>query len=88
MWHRDTFNFLLKPLISGCDVCRDPQSSGSFQLTENEIYLIPYTDYVDLRYENEEGAITVGSTQPKIIENFTRGKKAVNTANIKRSVVF
>lgn len=70
------FIFLLLPLLSACDVCRDPQSRGSYQLTEDEIFLIPYTEYLDLRYENEEGNIVMGSTQPKIIEDFSNAEES------------
>jgi hypothetical protein len=70
------FIFSLLSLASSCDVCRDPQSIGSYQLTEDEISLIPYTEYIDLRYENEVGNIVVGSTQPKIIEDLSNGEES------------
>lgn len=68
--------FLLVALISACDVCRDPQSLGSYQLNEDEISLISYTDYTDLRYENQEGDIVLGSTQPKIIEDLSNTEES------------
>ncbi|MGJ3234839.1 hypothetical protein [Marivirga sp.] len=76
--------FLLVALLSACDVCRDPQSLGSYQLTEDEISLIPYTDYNDLRYENEEGNIVVGSTQPKIIEDLSNTEESCTSVEYQK----